>query len=66
MVESMAAAEEAKTFSSLSFSSQLRYRHLVAGVAGGVTSSLLTHPFDLIKLRLAGKNHFIIRTLPDS
>ena len=40
--------------SPLSFLSQLRYRHLVAGVAGGVTSTLLTHPFDLIKLRLAG------------
>jgi solute carrier family 25 folate transporter 32 len=39
--------------SPLSFLSQLRYEHLVAGVAGGVTSSLVTHPFDLIKLRLA-------------
>jgi solute carrier family 25 folate transporter 32 len=31
----------------------LRYEHLVAGIAGGVTSTLITHPFDLIKLRLA-------------
>jgi hypothetical protein len=46
-------AQEAEVFGSLSFLSQLRYRHLVAGVAGGVTATLLTHPFDLIKLRLA-------------
>ncbi|CAI8005608.1 Mitochondrial folate transporter/carrier [Geodia barretti] len=46
-------AKEAEVFGSLSFLSQLRYRHLVAGVAGGVTATLLTHPFDLIKLRLA-------------
>lgn len=38
----------------LSFLSQLRYEHLVAGTAGGVTSALVTHPLDLIKLRLAG------------
>ncbi|CAI8005609.1 hypothetical protein GBAR_LOCUS4317 [Geodia barretti] len=51
-------AKEAEVFGSLSFLSQLRYRHLVAGVAGGVTATLLTHPFDLIKLRLAGRERY--------
>ena len=37
-----------------SFISGIRYEHLVAGVAGGLVSTLITHPFDLIKLRLAG------------
>lgn len=37
-----------------SFISGIKYEHLVAGIAGGVVSTLLTHPFDLIKLRLAG------------
>ena len=49
------ADEETEVVSGpLSFLWELRYRHLVAGVAGGVTSTLITHPFDLIKLRLAG------------
>ena len=34
--------------------SGLRYQHLAAGLAGGVASTLVTHPFDLIKLRFAG------------
>ena len=37
------------------FWSGIRYEHLIAGVAGGVVSTLVTHPFDLIKLRFAGK-----------
>ena len=46
--------EESEATSGLPFFSQLRYEHLVAGMMGGVTSTLVTHPFDLIKLRLAG------------
>ena len=37
--------------------SGLRYQHLAAGLAGGVASTLVTHPFDLIKLRFAGMNN---------
>ncbi|XP_046674381.1 mitochondrial folate transporter/carrier [Homalodisca vitripennis] len=31
----------------------IKYEHLVAGVTGGVTSTLLLHPLDLIKIRFA-------------
>ena len=44
----------------LSFFSGVRYEHLVAGLSGGVVSTLATHPFDLIKLRFAGKTEFCI------
>lgn len=37
-----------------------KYEHLVAGVSGGVISTLLLHPLDLIKIRFAGKFYFII------
>ncbi|KAL5287616.1 SLC25A32 family protein [Megaselia abdita] len=33
--------------------SHVKYEHLVAGVSGGVTSTLLLHPLDLIKIRFA-------------
>lgn len=38
-----------------SFFSGVKYQHLVAGLSGGVVSTLATHPFDLIKLRFAGE-----------
>jgi len=46
--------EFGKRLSPHSFLSRLRYEHLVAGLTGGVVSTLVTHPFDLIKLRFAG------------
>lgn len=33
--------------------STIRYEHLVAGFSGGVTSTLILHPLDLIKIRFA-------------
>lgn len=33
----------------------IKSNHLVGGLCGGVIATLITHPFDLIKLRLAGK-----------
>jgi solute carrier family 25 folate transporter 32 len=33
----------------------LKYEYLVAGVAGGIVSTLVLHPLDLIKIRFAGK-----------
>lgn len=41
-----------RVFSKLS---HYQYEHLVAGVSGGVVSTLLLHPLDLIKIRFAGE-----------
>lgn len=35
--------------------SHLKYEHMIAGISGGVTSTLLLHPLDLIKIRFAGE-----------
>ena len=35
--------------------SHVKYEHLVAGISGGVASTLILHPLDLIKIRFAGK-----------
>ena len=32
----------------------IRYEHLLAGIVGGTLSTLVLHPFDLIKVRFAG------------
>jgi Mitochondrial carrier protein len=32
-----------------------RWQHLAAGVCGGVISTLMLHPLDLIKIRFQGK-----------
>lgn len=42
----------------ISFLSFLKYEHLVAGISGGVTSTLILHPLDLIKIRFAGESFF--------
>lgn len=45
-----------KTVSSKkSLFSHVKYEHMVAGISGGVTSTLILHPLDLIKIRFAGK-----------
>lgn len=31
----------------------LKYEHLIAGVSGGITSTLILHPLDLLKIRFA-------------
>lgn len=33
----------------------VKIEHLIAGISGGVTSTLILHPLDLIKIRFAGK-----------
>lgn len=42
-----------KPASILSFLSHVKPGHLIAGVSGGVASTLAVHPFDLLKIRLA-------------
>jgi len=37
-----------------SFFDHIRWQHLVAGVTGGVMSTLIVHPLDLIKIRFQG------------
>ena len=41
--------------SKLKLFSHVHYEHLVAGISGGVASTLILHPLDLIKIRFAGK-----------
>lgn len=33
----------------------VKYEHMVAGITGGITSTLILHPLDLIKIRFAGE-----------
>lgn len=42
--------------------SHVKYEHMVAGVSGGVTSTLILHPLDLIKIRFAGKCLSLLQT----
>lgn len=35
--------------------SHFKYEHFIAGISGGVVSTLMLHPLDLIKTRFAGK-----------
>ena len=39
----------------------IHYEHLVAGISGGVTSTLILHPLDLIKIRFQGKMYCLPR-----
>ena len=39
--------------------SGVKYEHLVAGISGGIASTLALHPLDLLKVRLAGKEIFL-------
>lgn len=44
----------------VTFLSHVKYEHLVAGISGGLTSTLILHPLDLIKIRFAvndGRQH---------
>ncbi|GAB6027093.1 hypothetical protein CHUAL_013815 [Chamberlinius hualienensis] len=54
------ASPKAATATKFNFTKHVRYEHLVAGVSGGVASTLALHPLDLIKIRFAvhdGRSH---------
>ncbi|XP_073250962.1 solute carrier family 25 member 32-like isoform X2 [Porites lutea] len=51
MSERQAIPERPPASNSPSVTRFIRYEHLVAGVSGGVTSTLVLHPLDLIKIR---------------
>jgi len=55
MSERQAIAERRSTLQRQSITRFIRYEHLLAGVSGGVTSTLVLHPLDLIKIRFQGK-----------
>ncbi|XP_055309845.1 mitochondrial folate transporter/carrier [Sitodiplosis mosellana] len=49
----MAAMKTNGTTRKTNVFSHIRYEHMVAGFSGGVTSTLILHPLDLIKIRFA-------------
>ena len=55
MGERQAIPERLPSPKSSSITRFIRYEHLVAGVSGGVTATLILHPLDLIKIRFQGK-----------
>lgn len=55
MSEQQAIPDRPATSKTPSITRFIRYEHLIAGVSGGVTSTLLLHPLDLIKIRFQGK-----------
>ncbi|RWS19065.1 mitochondrial folate transporter/carrier-like protein [Leptotrombidium deliense] len=46
-------ASNGRETSLLSFMTHVKYEHLIAGISGGVVSTLVLHPLDLLKVRLA-------------
>jgi len=46
---------ESKLPSKVSLLAGVRWEHCAAGVSGGVISTLVLHPLDLIKVRFQGK-----------
>ena len=55
-----AVAEPVNMAESTSLMRYIRYEHLVAGVCGGVSSTLILHPLDLLKIRFQGWWIFIM------
>jgi len=55
MSEHQAIAERPSTPQRQPIIRFIRYEHLLAGVSGGVTSTLVLHPLDLVKIRFQGK-----------
>lgn len=48
------AVVSASAKGNLGIFSHVKYEHMIAGISGGVTSTLILHPLDLIKIRFAG------------
>jgi len=55
----MVAKPTFTTFMPQNVFAHVKYEHLLAGISGGVTSTIILHPLDLIKIRFAG-NHLRI------
>jgi len=50
--------------SRLNLLNNFKYEYFVAGISGGVVSTLMLHPLDLIKIRFAGESRAHDRTSP--
>lgn len=48
-----AGVKEYKKENNFNFLNLLKYEHLIAGVSGGLTATLILHPLDVIKIRFA-------------
>lgn len=48
--------------------SHVKIENLIAGLSGGVVSTLVLHPLDLVKIRFAGKlkSHLLSRLAPEA
>ncbi|GFW64197.1 hypothetical protein TNCV_709021 [Trichonephila clavipes] len=44
---------DSKRNSPINLFAHIKYEHLLAGIGGGVTSTLALHPLDLLKIRFA-------------
>lgn len=59
----MSSSKVSASNSNIAIIKHVKYEHLIAGVTGGVTSTLLLHPLDLIKIRFAGMYNFVFHCL---
>ena len=52
------ASDAGRTFNGLF--RHVKYEHLVSGVSGGVSATLVLHPLDVIKVRLQGLEEYLL------
>ncbi|KAG4077094.1 hypothetical protein HA402_016081 [Bradysia odoriphaga] len=60
----MSAMKSNGTTRKVTLFSQVKYEHMVAGISGGVTSTLILHPLDLIKIRFAAYLLYNVNSAP--
>ena len=53
--QDVAARTRTGTSSFVNTLKSAKFEHMVAGMSGGVVSTLVLHPLDLLKIRFAGK-----------
>lgn len=49
------SSKTAKKNSPVSVFRHMRFEHLYAGISGGVVSTIVLHPLDLVKIRFQGE-----------
>ena len=58
MMSSIRSSNSPPNAKFFNFLSHVKFEHFVAGISGGVASTLILHPLDLIKIRFAGMYFF--------